>query len=73
MRKGSCILTMPQKPRSLDLNENAFRVMREATARHDPDAVKPPAKKKAAKKKNPAAVALGRLGGLKGATPAPRN
>ena len=57
---------MPKKPRSLDLNENAFRVMRLATERHDPDATKRPAAKKKPKAKNPAAVALGRLGGLKG-------
>jgi hypothetical protein len=58
---------MPKKPRSLDLNENAFRVMRLATERHDPDAPKrPTAKKSKPKAKNPAAVALGRLGGLKG-------
>ena len=58
---------MPKKPRDLDLNENAFRVMRLATERHDPDVQKPRRKKKTAKvRKNPAAVALGRLGGLKG-------
>lgn len=56
---------MPKKPRTLDLNENAFRVMRAATEKHDTEAVKRPAKKKP-KKKNAAAVALGRLGGLKG-------
>jgi hypothetical protein len=44
------------KPRKgEDTNETAFRVMREAT--RDPEA--PP-------EKNPAAVALGRLGGKKG-------
>lgn len=57
---------MPKKSRSLDLNENAFRVMRAAMERHDPDARKRPAAKKKPKAKNPAAVALGRLGGLKG-------
>ncbi|HEV8411848.1 MAG TPA: hypothetical protein VGQ30_15190 [Gemmatimonadaceae bacterium] len=40
--------------------------MRAATERHDPDATKRPAAKKKPKAKNPAAVALGRLGGLKG-------
>jgi hypothetical protein len=37
-----------------DINEAAFRVVREATEKHDPDA------------RNPAAVALGRLGASKG-------
>ena len=39
-----------------DVNEAAFRVVREATEKHDPEA----------NKKNPAAVALGRLGASKG-------
>jgi hypothetical protein len=39
-----------------DINEAAFRVVREATEKHDPEAMK----------KNPAAVALGRLGASKG-------
>jgi hypothetical protein len=39
-----------------DFNQAAFRVVREATEKHDPEA----------KKKNPAAVALGRLGASKG-------
>lgn len=38
-----------------DINEAAFRVMREATEKHDPE-----------RPKNPAAVALGRLGASKG-------
>jgi hypothetical protein len=42
--------------RNEDINEAAFRVVREATEKHDPEAVK----------KNPAAVALGRLGASKG-------
>ncbi len=47
----------PRKHRkNEDVNEAAFRVVREATEKHDPDAVK----------KNPAAVALGRLGASKG-------
>jgi hypothetical protein len=37
------------------VNEAAFRVMREATEKHDPE-----------RPKNPAAVALGRLGASKG-------
>ncbi len=38
-----------------DVNEAAFRVVREATEKHDPE-----------RPKNPAAVALGRLGASKG-------
>ncbi len=45
------------KPRP-DANENAFRILQEATG--DQPKTEPP------KEKNPAAVALGRLGGLKG-------
>lgn len=51
---------MPSNPRkhrkNEDVNEAAFRVVREATEKHDPEA----------QKKNPAAVALGRLGASKG-------
>ena len=39
-----------------DFNQAAFRVVQEATEKHDPNA----------KRKNPAAVALGRLGASKG-------
>jgi hypothetical protein len=39
-----------------DINEAAFRVVREATEKHDPEG----------RAKNPAAVALGRLGASKG-------
>jgi hypothetical protein len=47
----------PSKPgKNEDINEAAFRVVREATEKHDPKAPK----------KNPAAVALGRLGASKG-------
>jgi hypothetical protein len=47
----------PRKHRkNEDVNEAAFRVVREATEKHDPEAMK----------KNPAAVALGRLGASKG-------
>jgi hypothetical protein len=38
-----------------DINEAAFRVVREATEKHDPE-----------RPKNPAAVALGKLGASKG-------
>jgi hypothetical protein len=49
--------TRPRKHRKTeDINEAAFRVVREATEKHDPEAMK----------KNPAAVALGRLGASKG-------
>jgi hypothetical protein len=50
--------TNPRKHRKKDedVNEAAFRVVREATEKHDPEA----------KAKNPAAVALGRLGASKG-------
>jgi hypothetical protein len=51
---------MPTRPRkhrkNEDINEAAFRVVREATEKHDPEA----------RKKNPAAVALGKLGASKG-------
>ena len=48
--------TSPRKHRSKeDVNEAAFRVVREATEKHDPE-----------RPKNPAAVALGRLGASKG-------
>jgi hypothetical protein len=39
-----------------DVNESAFRVVREATEKHDPEA----------REKNPAAVMLGRMGASKG-------
>jgi hypothetical protein len=46
----------PRKHRkNEDVNEAAFRVVREATEKHDPE-----------RPKNPAAVALGRLGASKG-------
>lgn len=49
--------TSPRKHRkNEDVNEAAFRVVREATEKHDPEA----------RQKNPAAVALGRLGASKG-------
>lgn len=47
----------PSKPRKgEDINEAAFRAVREATEKHDPEALQ----------KNPAAVALGKLGASKG-------
>jgi hypothetical protein len=47
----------PRKHRkNEDINEAAFPVVREATEKHDPEA----------RAKNPAAVALGRLGASKG-------
>jgi hypothetical protein len=48
-----------KRPKAEDQNETAFRVVREATGK-DEAAPAP------AREKNPAAVALGRLGGLKG-------
>lgn len=50
---------MPKRSRNPDANEIAFRVVQESTAPHDEAR---PRKKR----KNPAAVALGRKGGLKG-------
>jgi hypothetical protein len=54
------------RPRAPDANETAFRVMREATAEHDPDADEPEPEPEPPPGKNPYAVALGRRGGLKG-------
>jgi hypothetical protein len=51
---------MPKRSRKPDANEIAFRVVQESTRDHDDPR---PARKK---RKNPAAVALGRKGGLKG-------
>lgn len=45
--------------RTEDVNEAAFRIVQQATRDRDSDQSETPAK-------NPAAVALGRLGGLKG-------
>ena len=53
---------MPKRSRtsrSEDVNEAAFRIVQEATRDRDSDQTEKPGK-------NPAAVALGRLGGLKG-------
>lgn len=56
------------RPRAPDANQTAFRVMREATAEHDPEAAEtdPAPDPIPAPEKNPAAVALGRRGGLRG-------
>ena len=53
---------MPKRSRSAreDANQTAFRVVQESIRDHDEP------KKPRAKRKNPAAVALGRKGGLKG-------
>jgi hypothetical protein len=51
-----------RKPRVEDVNEIAARIVRQSTGEPEPErfeSVPPP-------EKNPAAVALGRLGGLKG-------
>ena len=53
---------MPKRSRSEDANEIAFRVVQESTR----DREVTPTPRKKAKRKNPAAVALGRKGGLKG-------
>jgi hypothetical protein len=47
------------RPRAPDVNQNAFRIMQEATADPDEEDVQPAPK-------NPAAVALGLMGGSKG-------
>lgn len=49
---------MARKQKSRDVNVTAFEILRAATEPEEPAKSKP--------KKNPAAVALGRLGGLKG-------
>jgi hypothetical protein len=50
---------MPKRSSKEDINEIAFRVVRESTSEPVPIA-------SVKKRKNPAAVALGRLGGKKG-------
>jgi hypothetical protein len=54
---------MAKRRKNEDVNEIAFRVLREATTR---EPVPPTLITAAKKKKNPAAVALGKLGGKKG-------
>jgi hypothetical protein len=49
---------MPKRRKTEDINQAAFRVVREATSEPIPIST-------AKKRKNPAAVALGRAGGLK--------
>jgi len=53
-------MTTPKKKRPRDLNQLAASIVADATAEPKPD------KLQVATGKNPAAVALGRLGGLKG-------
>ena len=58
---------MPKRSSS-DLNQNAFRVVQQSTENADiaAEATQESTPAKALTEKNPAAVALGRLGGLKG-------
>jgi hypothetical protein len=51
-----------KNPKEHDFAVNAFRVVQEATGQKEPK----PAKPLSVEGKNPNAVALGRLGGLKG-------
>ena len=51
-----------RKPKTLDINQLAARITELATG----EPVGPPAKEEAGPAKDPAAVALGRKGGLKG-------
>jgi hypothetical protein len=51
-------------PRTPDENETAFRIVQQTTA--EDDEVEATEKPDSPPEKNPAAVALGRLGGLKG-------
>lgn len=63
MLERSCYhlsMTDKKKKRPRDINTLAFQIMQEATGE------KPKEEPKQEKEKNPAAVALGRLGGLKG-------
>ena len=54
-----------RKKKEHDFAVNAFRVVQEATG--DPEKAQPePEEPKGSEGKNPAAVALGRLGGMKG-------
>lgn len=56
----ACGMTTPKKKRPRDLNQPAVSIVADATAEAKPE------KLHNATGKNPAAVALGRLGGLKG-------
>lgn len=51
-------MTTQKKKKPIDLNQLAASIVQEATAESTPESNPP--------EKNPAAVALGRLGGLKG-------
>jgi hypothetical protein len=53
---------MPKRSSSRDANQSAFATVQAVTGAQGPFVVVPPAELA----KNPAAVALGRLGGLKG-------
>jgi hypothetical protein len=53
---------MAKKKPSKDVNVTAFEILQAVTG----EPVEKPTKKKVKPEKNPAAVALGRLGGLKG-------
>ncbi len=55
---------MKKKKPSTDVNVTAFQILQSITG--EPADEAPPKKKPAEPEKNPAAVALGRLGGLKG-------
>lgn len=58
MLEQSCyLLWMTKKKKSAGINQLAYRIVQEATKEPAPEPNK---------EKNPAAVALGRLGGLKG-------
>jgi hypothetical protein len=58
---------MARKPKSSDVNVTAFEILKAVTGESAPISLKgKPTKKKDLPEKNPAAVALGRLGGLKG-------
>lgn len=59
---------MKKKKPSTDVNVNAFEILQAVTGESaDPSRNETkPSKKKPAPEKNPAAVALGRLGGIKG-------
>jgi hypothetical protein len=62
---------MAKKKKSTDVNVTAFQILEAITGEQPCHAspvpkVKEPAKKKSPPAKNPAAVALGRLGGVKG-------
>lgn len=53
---------MPKRSSKSDLNQSAFATVQAVTGAQGPFVVVPPGEQP----KNPAAVALGRLGGLKG-------